>query len=78
MVNFDPANFVMVTGDEPVKGAHTLKDYIVHPHVVDGVNLHPCNPKVVYRIIVEEADQVMHTLKSLSARVMLFLIMFFI
>ncbi len=56
-VNFDPANFVMVTGDDPVKGVHTLKDYIVHTHAKDGVNLRPCNPEVVYRIIDEEANQ---------------------
>ena len=56
-VNFDPANFVMVTGDDPVKGVHTLKDYIVHTHAKDGVNLRPCNPEVVYRIIDEESNQ---------------------
>ena len=56
-VNFDPANFIMVTGDDPVKGVHTLKDYIVHTHAKDGKNLRPCNPEVVYRIIDEEANQ---------------------
>ena len=56
-VNFDPANFVMVTGDDPVKGVYTLKDYIVHTHAKDGKNLRPCNPEVVYRIIDEEANQ---------------------
>ena len=56
-VNFDPANFVMVTGDDPVKGVHILKDYIVHTHAKDGKNLRPCNPEVVYRIIDEEANQ---------------------
>lgn len=53
-VNFDPANFVMVTGDDPVKGVHTLKDYIVHTHAKDGKNLQKCNPEVVYGIINEE------------------------
>jgi len=38
-VNFDPANFVMVTGDDPVKGVYTLRDYIVHTHVKDGLKL---------------------------------------
>jgi len=56
-VNFDPANFVMVTGDAPVKGVYTLKDYIVHTHAKDGKNLRPCNPEVIYRIIDEEANQ---------------------
>ena len=27
-VNFDPANMVMVTGDDPVQGVYTLKDYM--------------------------------------------------
>lgn len=56
-VNFDPANFVMVTQDDPVKGVYTLKDYIVHTHAKDGKNLRKCNPEVVYRIIDEEANQ---------------------
>lgn len=56
-VNFDPANFVMVTGDDPVKGVYTLKDYIVHTHAKDGKNLRKCNPEVIYRIIDEEANQ---------------------
>ena len=56
-VNFDTANFVMVTGDDPVKGVYTLKDYIVHTHAKDGKNLRKCNPEVIYRIIDEEANQ---------------------
>ncbi|MUG46293.1 sugar phosphate isomerase/epimerase family protein [Paenibacillus woosongensis] len=32
-VNFDPANMVMVTGDDPVEGVKLLKDYLVHTHV---------------------------------------------
>ncbi len=56
-VNFDPANFVMVTGDDPVKGVYTLKDYIVHTHAKDGKNLRKCDPEVIYRIIDEEANQ---------------------
>ncbi|MDD3726336.1 MAG: sugar phosphate isomerase/epimerase, partial [Candidatus Ratteibacteria bacterium] len=38
-VNYDPANLVMVAGDDPVKGVYTLKDYIVHTHAKDGVKL---------------------------------------
>lgn len=53
-VNFDPANFVMVTGDDPVQGVHILQDYIVHTHAKDGQNLQKCNPEVVYGIINEE------------------------
>ena len=39
-VNLDPANLVMVTGDDPVVAVHNLKDYIVHTHAKDGVMLH--------------------------------------
>lgn len=56
-VNFDPANFVMVTGDDPVKGVYTLRDYIVHTHAKDGRKLRESNPEVIYRIIDEEANQ---------------------
>lgn len=50
-VNFDPANFVMVTGDDPVKGVHALKDYIVHTHVKDGVRHKPIDPRHVYGFV---------------------------
>ena len=53
-VNLDPANFVMVTGDDPVKAVYTLKDYIVHTHAKDGVRLFYKDPEVVYRVIEEE------------------------
>lgn len=36
-VNFDPANLVMVAGDDPVAAVYTLKDYIVHTHAKDGI-----------------------------------------
>jgi sugar phosphate isomerase/epimerase len=47
-VNFDPANMVMVTGDDPVQGVRLLKDYIVHTHVKDGVRLRAVDPREVY------------------------------
>lgn len=49
-VNFDPANLVMVTGDDPVAGVHTLKDYIVHTHAKDGIKLCESNPEFIYRV----------------------------
>lgn len=36
-VNYDPANFVMALGEDPVRGVYTLRDYIVHTHAKDGV-----------------------------------------
>jgi L-ribulose-5-phosphate 3-epimerase len=47
-VNFDPANMVMVTGDDPVQGVYTLKDYIVHTHAKDGIRLREVDPRQIY------------------------------
>lgn len=47
-VNFDPANMVMVTGDDPVEGVKLLKDYIVHTHVKDGVRYREVDPREIY------------------------------
>ena len=47
-VNLDPANFAMVTKDDPVQAVYTLGKYIVHTHAKDGVNLKPCNPEDIY------------------------------
>lgn len=35
-VNLDPANFAMVTGQDPVEAVYLLKDCIVHTHLKDG------------------------------------------
>lgn len=47
-VNLDPANFVMVTGQDPVEAVYLLKDYIVHTHAKDGVMLKKSDPAQVY------------------------------
>ena len=47
-VNLDPANLVMVSGDDPVQAVHNLAPYIVHTHAKDGVMCHPSDPEVVY------------------------------
>lgn len=47
-VNLDPANLIMVTGDDPVQAVHTLKDYIVHTHAKDGRKLRDADPEAVY------------------------------
>ncbi|MGX7417902.1 sugar phosphate isomerase/epimerase family protein [Carnobacterium gallinarum] len=49
-VNFDPANFVMVTGDDPVIAVDTLKEYIVHTHAKDGRKLLDRDPEIIYGI----------------------------
>lgn len=52
-VNLDPANLVMVTGDDPVKAVHTLKDYIVHTHAKDGIKLKNEDPEKIYGIVFQ-------------------------
>ena len=49
-VNLDPANLVMVAGDDPVTAVHNLKDYIVHTHAKDGVMLERTNPEFIYGV----------------------------
>ncbi len=52
-VNYDPANLVMVTGDDPVEGVRILGDYIVHTHAKDGVMKQKTDPKVIYDFFAE-------------------------
>lgn len=52
-VNMDPANFAMVTGDDPVAAVHTLKDYIVHTHAKDGLRLKSLDAELVYNFFAE-------------------------
>ena len=53
-VNLDPANLVMVTGDDPVKAVYTLNDYIVHTHAKDGIKLLDKSPEIIYGLVEEE------------------------
>jgi len=50
-VNLDPANLVMVTGDDPAYAVHMLKDYIVHTHAKDGRMKRFVDPEVVYGMV---------------------------
>jgi L-ribulose-5-phosphate 3-epimerase len=52
-VNLDPANFVMVTREDPVSAVHVLGPHIVHTHAKDGVALAPCDPTEVYHAFAE-------------------------
>ena len=47
-VNLDPANFVMVTGQDPVEAVELLGKHIVHTHVKDGKMLIKTDPKIIY------------------------------
>ncbi len=49
-VNLDPANLVMVTGDDPVQAVHNLAPYIVHTHAKDGVRISCVDPEIIYGI----------------------------
>ena len=53
-VNLDPANLVMVTGDDPVKAVDNLMDYIVHTHAKDGRKLYDLSPEIIYGL--EESE----------------------
>ena len=52
-VNYDSANLVMVTGDDPVKGVYTLKDYIVHTHAKDGIMFKKTEAERIYHFFAE-------------------------
>jgi sugar phosphate isomerase/epimerase len=47
-VNFDPANLVMVHGEDPAEGVRILGPRIVHTHAKDGVRYRPCDPVAIY------------------------------
>ena len=47
-VNLDPANFVMVTNQDPVAAVKLLAPHIVHTHAKDGVMLRKTDPKIIY------------------------------
>lgn len=55
-VNLDPANLVMVTGDDPAKAVHNLKKYIVHTHAKDGVQNYYVDPNIIYGMISKPED----------------------
>jgi len=50
-VNMDPANLVMVTGDDPAQAVRTLGDYIVHTHAKDGRRNYYRDPEEVYGMV---------------------------
>lgn len=47
-VNFDPANLVMVHGEDPAEGVRILGKRIVHTHAKDGIRYRPCDPAAIY------------------------------
>ena len=53
-VNLDPANLVMVTGDDPVQAVYNLRKYIVHTHAKDGRQIYAKDPEKVYHLVPDE------------------------
>ena len=53
-VNYDPANLVMVTGEDPVKGVYNLEDYIIHTHAKDGIRKKAVAPENIYNKLANE------------------------
>lgn len=47
-VNLDPANLVMVTGDDPAQAVYNLQKYIVHTHAKDGKQIFFQDPEIIY------------------------------
>jgi sugar phosphate isomerase/epimerase len=52
-VNFDPANQVMVQGENPAETAPLLREFIVHTHAKDGRRIKPCNPVEIYNAFAD-------------------------
>lgn len=47
-VNLDPANFVMVTGQDPAEAVRILGKKVVHTHLKDGKMLKKTDPRIIY------------------------------
>jgi len=62
-INYDPANLVMVTNDDEVKGVYTAGKRIVHTHAKDGILKKYMGPEHIYTIFAEGGVE---TLESLS------------
>lgn len=52
-VNLDPANFVMVTGQDPKEAVLLIGKKIVHTHLKDGRMLKKTDPKIIYDFFAE-------------------------
>lgn len=63
-VNLDPANFVMVTGQDPVEAVRLLKNYIVHTHAKDGVKINAdLSPEDIYHAFAEGGVEALNACK---------------
>lgn len=64
-VNLDPANFAMVTGQDPVEAVRLLKNHIVHTHAKDGVKLNDdMTPTEIYHAFALGGVDALNACKS--------------
>ena len=61
-VNYDPANLIMVTNDDEVKGVYTAGKRIVHTHAKDGLMKKYVGPEHIYSIFAEGGIEALATL----------------
>jgi len=61
-INYDPANLVMVTNDDEVKGVHTAGKRIVHTHAKDGILKKYAGPDHIYGIFASGGVELFATL----------------
>jgi len=66
-VNYDPANLIMVTNDDEVKGVYTAGKRIVHTHAKDGVMRKYIGPEHIYGIFAEGGAEALATLVDFFA-----------
>lgn len=54
-VNFDPANFVMVQGADPVECFEILREFVFHTHAKDGRMVKKGDPAAIYSAFADGA-----------------------
>jgi len=64
-INYDPANLIMVTNDDEVKGVYTAGKRIVHTHAKDGIMKKYMGPEYVYGIFADGGVEGLSTLGDL-------------
>ena len=61
-INYDPANLVMVTNDDEVKGVTLAGKRIVHTHAKDGIMKKYTGPEHIYGIFAEGGIEALENL----------------
>ncbi|MDR2570072.1 MAG: sugar phosphate isomerase/epimerase [Oscillospiraceae bacterium] len=63
-INYDPANLVMVTNDDEVKGVLTAGKRIVHTHAKDGIMNKYIGPIPIYTAFAEGGTEILENLSD--------------